>query len=88
MRAGESFNVFPMFLVGADNHRDSRYDRAMNPSEKVPAKTPPETGPKADPKLPPDKPKEADAKKPLTPEEQMAQYEESLKETDWGHQPC
>jgi hypothetical protein len=24
----------------------------------------------------------------LTPEEQMALYEESLKETDWGHQPC
>ena len=27
-------------------------------------------------------------KKKLTPEEQMALYEESLKETDWGHQPC
>ena len=24
----------------------------------------------------------------MTPEEQMALYEESLKETDWGHQPC
>ena len=24
----------------------------------------------------------------LSVEEQMAQYEESLKETDWGHQPC
>jgi hypothetical protein len=24
----------------------------------------------------------------LTPEEQMAQYEAALKETDWGHQPC
>jgi hypothetical protein len=24
----------------------------------------------------------------LTPEEQMAAYEESLKESDWGHQPC
>ncbi len=24
----------------------------------------------------------------LSAEEQMAQYEESLKETDWGHQPC
>ncbi len=23
-----------------------------------------------------------------TPEEQMAQYEESLKNDDWGHQPC
>ena len=27
-------------------------------------------------------------KGPLTPEEQMALYEESLKEDDWGHQPC
>ena len=24
----------------------------------------------------------------LTPEEQMARYEESLKDEDWGHQPC
>jgi len=24
----------------------------------------------------------------LSAEEQMALYEESLKETDWGHQPC
>jgi hypothetical protein len=24
----------------------------------------------------------------LTPEEQMELYEKSLKETDWGHQPC
>jgi len=36
--------------------------------------------------------KESDAKtaeaKELTPEEQMALYEESLKESDWGHQPC
>ncbi|HXU77459.1 MAG TPA: hypothetical protein VN794_12880 [Methylomirabilota bacterium] len=24
----------------------------------------------------------------LTPEEQMALYENELKETDWGHQPC
>jgi hypothetical protein len=26
--------------------------------------------------------------KKLTPEEQMALYEKSLKEDDWGHQPC
>lgn len=26
--------------------------------------------------------------KPLTPEEQMARFEEELKESDWGHQPC
>ena len=24
----------------------------------------------------------------LTKEEQMALYEENLKESDWGHQPC
>jgi hypothetical protein len=24
----------------------------------------------------------------LTPEEQMARFEQALKETDWGHQPC
>lgn len=26
--------------------------------------------------------------KELSPEEQMALYEEKLKEDDWGHQPC
>ena len=30
-----------------------------------------------------------DAKKgELSKEEQMAQFEEDLKESDWGHQPC
>jgi hypothetical protein len=24
----------------------------------------------------------------LSPEEQMEQFEEDLKENDWGHQPC
>jgi hypothetical protein len=24
----------------------------------------------------------------LSPQEQMANFEESLKESDWGHQPC
>jgi hypothetical protein len=28
------------------------------------------------------------APKKLTAEEQMALYEETLKEEDWGHQPC
>jgi hypothetical protein len=28
------------------------------------------------------------AKPQLTAEEQMAMYEEDLKENDWGHQPC
>ena len=33
---------------------------------------------------------ESDSTEPreLSPEEQMALYEESLKESDWGHQPC
>ena len=28
------------------------------------------------------------AKKVLSAEEQMEQFEEDLKENDWGHQPC
>lgn len=30
----------------------------------------------------------ADDAPELTPEEQMARFEEALKEEDWGHQPC
>ena len=30
----------------------------------------------------------SEEKTELTPEEQMAQYEEALKDEDWGHQPC
>jgi hypothetical protein len=30
----------------------------------------------------------ASASKMLSAEEQMAAYEEDLKESDWGHQPC
>jgi hypothetical protein len=43
-----------------------------------------------DPKPPEEKP----APEPVPPseepsaEEQMAAYEEDLKENDWGHQPC
>ena len=33
-------------------------------------------------------PPEKKSAKSLTPEEQMARYEDELKETDWGHQPC
>ena len=32
-------------------------------------------------------PEEGGPKK-LSPEEQMAAFEEDLKESDWGHQPC
>lgn len=31
---------------------------------------------------------DGEASKELTAEEQMALYEKSLKEDDWGHQPC
>lgn len=31
---------------------------------------------------------ESQPQKQLTPEEQMALFEQELKETDWGHQPC
>ncbi|MFK5923738.1 MAG: hypothetical protein QM496_16285 [Verrucomicrobiota bacterium] len=33
-------------------------------------------------------PKEVDSPAELSAEEQMALYEKSLKEDDWGHQPC
>ena len=33
-------------------------------------------------------PGEAPLANTLTPEEQMALFEQELKETDWGHQPC
>ena len=41
-----------------------------------------------DPKSEPESDGERKAKPELTPEEQMARYEEALKEDDWGHQPC
>jgi hypothetical protein len=40
------------------------------------------------PPKPDEKPEEKKPERELTPEEQMAQYEEDLKESDWGHQPC
>ena len=30
----------------------------------------------------------AEVPKEETPEEQMARFEDALKEEDWGHQPC
>jgi hypothetical protein len=32
--------------------------------------------------------REEKPEKELSAEEQMERYEEALKETDWGHQPC
>lgn len=34
------------------------------------------------------KPEKSGEAKELTPEEQMAAYEEAMKNEDWGHQPC
>jgi hypothetical protein len=54
------------------------------PHEPSAAKTdeaaPPPAMPPADPVSPP--------ANELTPEEQMARFEQELKENDWGHQPC
>jgi hypothetical protein len=33
-------------------------------------------------------PETSGSDKLLSPEEQMEQFEEDLKENDWGHQPC
>jgi len=30
----------------------------------------------------------AEAEQSASPEEQMAEFEEALKNEDWGHQPC
>lgn len=50
----------------------------MDPTKKIESKTAPENESVA---APPEKPE-------LTAEEQMAKFEEDLKENDWGHQPC
>lgn len=42
--------------------------------------------------VPPPTPANSPEKMPdaaaLSPEEQMARFEDALKESDWGHQPC
>ena len=50
------------------------YNACVMADEKQPAETP---------EPPADKPKPE-----LTEDEQMAAYEEGLKSSDWGHQPC
>jgi len=51
----------------------------MNPKDSIDPKRDPEETSSA----------EAPVKKPEpTADEQMAAFEEDLKETDWGHQPC
>jgi hypothetical protein len=56
------------------------YNACIMADEKHPAETPEPTKP---PEPPTDKPKPE-----LTEDEQMAAYEEDLKNSDWGHQPC
>lgn len=58
--------------------------RFLKPEGSLPNQNPP-----VDPASAPGSPGTNPAKpKPQTAEEQMAQYEEDLKENDWGHQPC
>lgn len=56
-------------------------DVDMNPDEtdRTSGERTGETGPASEPAVDP---------RNLTPEEQMERYEQELKETDWGHQPC
>jgi hypothetical protein len=50
------------------------------PPPSLPVASPSQAGPES--VAPPEPPAE------LTPEEQMARFEDALKESDWGHQPC
>ena len=52
-------------------------ENATAPTQSGPAPPPPSVTP------PP-----AEGTKALTADEQMAIYEQDLKEHDWGHQPC
>ena len=52
----------------------------------IPAETTPPTSKPA--QVPPPSDAGVGALKPLSADEQMALYEQDLKETDWGHQPC
>ena len=53
-----------------------------------PQPEPTSAAPTPAPGHPPPPPPEQPAVNALTPEEQMALFEQELKETDWGHQPC
>lgn len=60
-----------------------------DPKENLPCSTPEAASPheaEAEKQVEVAPPKPSTA--PLTPEEQMALYEEDLKENDWGHRPC
>ena len=54
----------------------------------LPEKDPRPTAPPVSPPPPGVPALPAEGMEKLSPEEQMARYEEALKESDWGHQPC
>ena len=63
-----------------DPANDPSMNRKPDPSNRGSGETPPcDRG---------GKPDKDSAGKVLTPEEQLARFEEALKEEDWGHQPC
>ena len=64
---------------------DQKQPRESRPETK-PGKSGEGSGPSTKTKVPPAG--EVAPSKKLTAEEQMAQYEDDLKENDWGHQPC
>jgi len=72
-------------LLAPESPRDSgpnhTYRAAMLPEQ-------PPLPPPAGPVVPGAPEPPADPVATLTPEEQLARYEEALKESDWGHQPC
>jgi hypothetical protein len=51
----------------------------------IPPSPPPQAAPSPSQPSPTGETKPAST---LSPEEQMALFEQELKETDWGHQPC
>ena len=64
-------------------------DRIMCALMSVEPREPPKAVP--DPKPEPNQssaPAPVENPSELTPDEQMARFEQELKETDWGHQPC
>jgi len=79
-------------LAPPENARESPRDSAADrfyAGVMLPEKDPRPTAPPVVSPNPPGTPAlPSDAVEKLSPEEQMARYEESLKESDWGHQPC
>src|SRR5437867_1981139 len=69
-------------LPGLTDALSARYQRRLRTSQ--PAEPVPEAvGDSSDPSG-----KQTPPSKKLSAEEQLAMYEEELKQNDWGHQPC